>query len=67
MATAKQIGTVTETIEAIEMCRAAGWQFIISHRFGETEDTFIADLMSALCIRMLPVGDRYQPSSVKDP
>ena len=38
-----QIGTVTETIGAIEMCRAADWQFIISHRSGETEDTFIAD------------------------
>jgi enolase len=55
MATAKQIGTVTETIEAIEMCRAAGWQFIISHRFGETEDTFIADLMSAAFVVCSPI------------
>jgi enolase len=43
-----QIGTVTETIDAIEMCRAAGWQFIISHRSGETEDTFIADFAVAM-------------------
>lgn len=43
-----QIGTVTETIEAIELCRAAGWQFIISHRSGETEDTFIADFAVAM-------------------
>jgi enolase len=43
-----QIGTVTETIEAIEMCRAAGWQFIISHRSGETEDPFIADFAVAM-------------------
>jgi len=38
-----QIGTVTETIEAIQLCRKAGWGFVISHRSGETEDTFIAD------------------------
>jgi enolase len=43
-----QIGTVTETIEAIEMCRLAGWRFIISHRSGETEDTFIADFAVAM-------------------
>jgi enolase len=38
-----QIGTVTETIQAIEMCRKAGWGYVISHRSGETEDAFIAD------------------------
>jgi enolase len=43
-----QIGTVTETVDAIEMCRSAGWQFIISHRSGETEDTFIADFAVAM-------------------
>ncbi len=43
-----QIGTVTETIDAIEMCRAAGWRFIISHRSGETEDTFISDFAVAM-------------------
>jgi len=43
-----QIGTVTETIEAIEMCRSAGWRYIISHRSGETEDTFIADFSVAM-------------------
>lgn len=43
-----QIGTVTETIEAIEMCRAAGWKFIVSHRSGETEDAFIADFTVAM-------------------
>jgi enolase len=43
-----QIGTVTETIEAIEMCRSAGWRFIISHRSGETEDSFIADFAVAM-------------------
>ena len=39
-----QIGTWTETLEAIEMARAAGYLSVISHRSGETEDTFIADL-----------------------
>jgi len=39
-----QIGTLTETIAAIEMARRAGYTAVISHRSGETEDTFIADL-----------------------
>src|SRR5204863_3428937 len=39
-----QIGTLTETLEAIDMARAAGYSAVISHRSGETEDTFIADL-----------------------
>lgn len=43
-----QIGTVTETVETIQMCRKAGWNYIISHRSGETEDTFIADLTVAM-------------------
>jgi enolase len=43
-----QIGTVTETIEAINMCRKAGWGFVISHRSGETEDAFIADFAVAM-------------------
>lgn len=43
-----QIGTVTETIEAINLCRKAGWGYIISHRSGETEDGFIADFAVAM-------------------
>ena len=43
-----QIGTVTETIQAIELCRKAGWTFVISHRSGETEDTFMADFAVAM-------------------
>jgi enolase len=43
-----QIGTVTETIDAVELCRKASWQFIVSHRSGETEDTFIADFAVAM-------------------
>ncbi|MBW1890825.1 MAG: phosphopyruvate hydratase, partial [Deltaproteobacteria bacterium] len=40
-----QIGTVTETLDAIEMAKQSGYTTVISHRSGETEDTFIADLV----------------------
>lgn len=43
-----QIGTVTETVEAINLCRKAGWGYVISHRSGETEDTFMADFAVAM-------------------
>jgi enolase len=42
-----QIGSLTETLEAVRMAHRAGWTTIISHRSGETEDTFIADLAVA--------------------
>jgi nucleotide-binding universal stress UspA family protein len=43
-----QIGTVTETIEAIDACRSAGWSYVVSHRSGETDDPFIADFAVAM-------------------
>ena len=43
-----QIGTVTETIDAIQLCRKSGWGYVISHRSGETEDSFIADFTVAM-------------------
>ena len=43
-----QIGTVTESIDAVRMCRDAGWSYFISHRSGETEDTFLADFAVAM-------------------
>jgi enolase len=43
-----QIGTVTESMEAIQMCQKAGWNYVISHRSGETEDTFMADFAVAM-------------------
>ena len=43
-----QIGTVSETIAAVEMCRRAGWGFVISHRSGETDDSFMADFAVAM-------------------
>jgi enolase len=51
-----QIGTVTETIEAIDMCRRANWRFVISHRSGETEDTFIADFAVAMAGGQIKTG-----------
>jgi len=42
-----QIGTLTETMAAIELASSAGWRSVVSHRSGETEDTFIADLAVA--------------------
>jgi enolase len=43
-----QIGTITETVAAIDLCRKAGWGFVISHRSGETEDAFMADFAVAM-------------------
>jgi len=43
-----QIGTVSETIEAVRMCRDAGWRYFLSHRSGETEDPFLADFAVAM-------------------
>ncbi len=43
-----QIGSVTETIGAVAMCREAGWRYFISHRSGETEDDFLADFAVAM-------------------
>jgi enolase len=51
-----QIGTLTETIGAIEMARGAGWGAMISHRSGETEDTTIADLAVAMGTGQLKSG-----------
>ncbi|MDP9271691.1 MAG: phosphopyruvate hydratase [Chloroflexota bacterium] len=51
-----QIGTLTETIEAVEMAHRAGWRAVISHRSGETEDTTIADLVVALNTGQIKTG-----------
>jgi enolase len=51
-----QIGTLTETIEAVEMAQRAGWTAVISHRSGETEDTTIADLVVALNAGQIKTG-----------
>ncbi|SFM66028.1 phosphopyruvate hydratase [Thermodesulforhabdus norvegica] len=51
-----QIGTVTETIEAIDMAHKAGYTAVVSHRSGETEDTFIADLSVACRTGQIKTG-----------
>ena len=51
-----QIGTLTETIEAVRLARASGWGTVISHRSGETEDTTIADLAVALSLGQMKSG-----------
>jgi enolase len=51
-----QIGTLTETLEAIALARDAGFRYVISHRSGETEDTFIADLAVATSSGQIKTG-----------
>ena len=51
-----QIGTLTETLQAIEMAKRAGYRYIISHRSGETEDTFISDLAVATRAGQIKTG-----------
>jgi enolase len=51
-----QIGTLTETLESVEMAHRNGWTTIISHRSGETEDTFIADLAVAVRSGQIKTG-----------
>lgn len=51
-----QIGTLTETIEAVETCHRAGWRAVTSHRSGETEDATIADLAVALNMGQIKTG-----------
>jgi enolase len=51
-----QIGTLTETIEAVELCHRSGWRTVTSHRSGETEDSTIADLAVALNMGQIKTG-----------
>jgi enolase len=59
-----QIGTLSETLEAIEMARAAGYLSVISHRSGETEDTFIADLAVATGTGQIKTGSASRTDRV---
>jgi enolase len=51
-----QIGTLTETIQAVREAQRAGWTAVVSHRSGETEDTTIADLVVALGTGQIKTG-----------
>jgi len=59
-----QIGTLTETLEAIDMARGAGYLSVISHRSGETEDTFIADLAVATGAGQIKTGSASRTDRV---
>jgi enolase len=59
-----QIGTVTETLDAIEMANQAGYTTVISHRSGETEDTFIADLAVAVNAGQIKTGSMSRTDRV---
>ncbi len=59
-----QIGTVTETLETIELARRNGYQSIISHRSGETEDTFLADLAVATNAGQIKTGSASRTDRV---
>ena len=59
-----QIGTLTETLDAIELARRNGMNFIISHRSGETEDTFIADLAVATRAGQIKTGSASRTDRV---
>merc|ERR1711957_324058 len=51
-----QIGTMTESIDAVKLCKKNGWGVMTSHRSGETEDTTIADLAVGLCTGQIKTG-----------
>uniref|UniRef100_A0A2K5RXT5 phosphopyruvate hydratase n=1 Tax=Cebus imitator TaxID=2715852 RepID=A0A2K5RXT5_CEBIM len=55
-----QIGSVTESLQACKLVQANGWGVMVSHHFGETEDTFIADLVVGLCTGQIKTGAPYQ-------
>ena len=59
-----QIGTVSETIEAVEMARKAGYASIMSHRSGETEDTFLADFVVAMGSGQIKAGSASRTDRV---
>jgi enolase len=59
-----QIGTLTETLEAIELARRSGYNAVISHRSGETEDTFIADLAVATRAGQIKTGSASRTDRV---
>jgi enolase len=51
-----QVGTVTEAIQAVQVCRDSGWSFIVADRVADTEDTFTADFAVAMCGGQIKCG-----------
>jgi len=60
-----QIGTLTETLDFIKIAKAAGLKIVVSHRSGETEDTFIADLAVGLGADFIKIGSPLQKERVR--
>lgn len=59
-----QIGTVTETVDAVQLAQKSGWRTIVSHRSGETEDTFIADFAVAMGTGQIKTGSASRTDRV---
>ena len=59
-----QIGTLSETFDAIEMAQRRGWSAVVSHRSGETEDTTIADLCVAMNTGQMKTGSACRSERV---
>ena len=59
-----QIGTLTETLEAVEMAQRAGWTCVMSHRSGETEDSTIADIAVATNCGQIKTGSASRSDRV---
>src|SRR5260370_11574546 len=59
-----QIGTLTETLQCVELARSNGYGAVISHRSGETEDTFIADLSVATGVGQIKTGSASRTDRV---
>ena len=55
-----QIGSVTESLQACKLAQSNGWGVMVSHRSGETEDTFIADLVVGLCTGQIKTGAPFR-------
>jgi enolase len=51
-----QIGTISETVEAVDMARSAGWTAVVSHRSGETEDAFLSDFTVGMGMGQIKTG-----------
>ncbi len=59
-----QVGTVSETLATIHLCQKSGWNYIISHRSGETEDTFLADFAVAMAGGQIKTGSASRSERV---
>jgi len=59
-----QIGTISETVEAVDMARSAGWTAVVSHRSGETEDAFLSDFTVGMGMGQIKTGSACRTDRV---